>query len=326
MELAKQKIDEAIANNGWVIFGMHCHYPDFHSNVVKQIVEYARLNGVEIVSVTEGLNSMGNIVEIGDSYSLVKNNTYIVDCDGVSHGVDSPHMVYRSGITNNSIPSDFPIGKPTMTMIGTTNTAGFPKGTGGVVLAHVYGADVSFPWIYQEWYSIATDFKYIRYWDRTTTAWTSWKIVQANYLLGTNEMTPSTPLTDLDIGTNITSFNNSNAVGLPSSIGGVLQTFNAGVNGWGYQLFKQYNTSKLFLRQSNTDGSWEAWIEIATDNPCKIGSTNQYTNNSLIADFPANSITTILINTSGATGFPNNTAGTLTTYRLNDARGKISVV
>ncbi|WP_179139676.1 BppU family phage baseplate upper protein [Bacillus sp. CDB3] len=321
IDLAKQKIDEAIANNGWVIFGMHCHYPDFDINVVRQIVEYARLKGVEIVSVTEGLNAMGNIVEIGDSYEKGKPNTFVIDCDGVTYGNDSPQVVYRSGITNNSVPTDFPINKSTITTIGTTNTAGFPTGSGGVVITHLYGTEKSFPWTYQEWYPIASNDKYIRYWDRHTTAWSAWKNASIKFnTSGTNAYTNSSLITDFPAGeVTVTIINATGSNGFPNNKSGTLTTYRFS-DAWARQEYKVHQSNDVYQRYINSSGVWSAWELI---NRMEYLGIDALTVNTLMSDnvIPSGKVSYTQIGSSGTTGFPVEFGGMLFTNKLYPSSG-----
>ena len=323
IDIAKQKIDEAIANNGWVIFGMHCHYPNFDIKVVREIVNYARTKSVDIVSITEGLNTFGNIMEIGDSASLGKPNTFIIDSEGKTHGADSPHYVYRSGFTNSSVPSEFPINKTTITTIGTSNTAGFPNGTGGVLLTHLYSTETSFPWTYQEWFPVASNNKLTRYWDRVSSSWSSWKDVLPRFnITGTNTFSNSTLISSFPLGEiTVTIINNNGSSGFPGNNPGTLTTYRL-TDAWGRQEYKVYQSNTIYQRYINSSGVWSEWSEIPTVLPYRIDPFNTYNNGTLISAFPSKTVTTININSTGATGFPNSSPGLLTTYNINTGYGR----
>jgi hypothetical protein len=325
VDLAKQKIDEAIANNSWVIFGMHCHYETWSADDIRAIVSYIREKGVEIVSVTEGLNLMGNIVEIGDSYYPNTPGTFIVDCEGKSYGTDAPQTIYREigNITASSTPAAFQIGKTTIITIPNDNVdRGFPTYAYGTLITNVYGTSLDFAYTNQELKIHDTNYKYVRYWKKTEAAWSNFRRINDSYFYSNNVISASTPLSQFDVGISFAYMNDAGGSGLPDNKGGIIMTFNSGAGGWSYQLHKQYNTSNLYIRTSNTDGSWGSFINLTPVNTHKIASTNAYDFNTPITNFPANQITTNIINSQSSTGFPNNSPGTLTTYRISDAWGR----
>lgn len=88
----KSYIDEAIANNGWVIIMSHLrndadpdlpvyHDADSH-NMIVELCKYATEKGVAIQTFGEAFQKYKNIMEIGTIYTT---QHYVVDCNGVVH-------------------------------------------------------------------------------------------------------------------------------------------------------------------------------------------------------------------------------------------------
>src|SRR5699024_189585 len=63
----KNKVDEAISKNGWLIFMLHCGQAE-HNAQVQQILEdlivYIQSKNVDIVNITDGIDIAGNIIDI----------------------------------------------------------------------------------------------------------------------------------------------------------------------------------------------------------------------------------------------------------------------
>jgi peptidoglycan/xylan/chitin deacetylase (PgdA/CDA1 family) len=65
----KAAIDTAKAGNSWVTFYMHDVTPAV-SNLLAQLIAYAQANGVEIVTLDQGLDRVGNLIDVGESFAV----------------------------------------------------------------------------------------------------------------------------------------------------------------------------------------------------------------------------------------------------------------
>src|SRR5699024_2733975 len=66
LEKCKQYVDDAIEKGDWVIFEDHSHYEfyDHQENLdlLRELIQYVKYKGVEIVSYREGINRKANII------------------------------------------------------------------------------------------------------------------------------------------------------------------------------------------------------------------------------------------------------------------------
>ena len=67
----KQFIDQAVENNGWCVFMLHCGMTEHHTatitEIVDQLVDYAKNTcGIDILTLDQGFNIFGNALECGD--------------------------------------------------------------------------------------------------------------------------------------------------------------------------------------------------------------------------------------------------------------------
>lgn len=150
----------------------------------------------------------------------------------------------------------------------------------------------------------------------------------ATFNLPMNTFTASDPITSYP-SNRVTIFPVSNAAanGFPDNTGGTVLTSRIGSNEAGafnYQEYTQILTNRTFKRfWSISTNAWTEWKEIKLigdddDNESvKIISMNSYTAASPITAYPPNKMTIFNINYAGGVGFPNNSAGTVITYRLS---------
>lgn len=102
--------------------------------------------------------------------------------------------------------------------------------------------------------------------------------------------------------------------GFPVSSGQVISYihFNAI---YSYQMLMSTTTADVLIRKGKADGSWGEFTSL--DNQYNTAkSLNKYTASTPISEFPNNAVTTFAVNTAGATGFPDNTGGIITTYKV----------
>lgn len=83
---ALTKVDEVVANGGWLIFMTHCWYPTFDAEFLKYLIQYIQQKeGVEIVGVNEALAMTGNVIEVGHFRKPLADATkpyFVVDYEG----------------------------------------------------------------------------------------------------------------------------------------------------------------------------------------------------------------------------------------------------
>lgn len=85
LEDAKQLVDEVAASGGWLIFMTHAWYATFSVDDLTALIDYITAKGVAIVGVSEGMDTIGNVMDIGYAHKPLNEMTtpyYLVDCLG----------------------------------------------------------------------------------------------------------------------------------------------------------------------------------------------------------------------------------------------------
>jgi len=78
LALYKERLDEAIANNGWIIFMTHCSestHDATQTQILSDLIDYAITNDVSIVNLRDGYEQMGNCLEIEGKFGVDKDGT-----------------------------------------------------------------------------------------------------------------------------------------------------------------------------------------------------------------------------------------------------------
>lgn len=178
-EQYKEKIDEAIANNGWIIFKSHSQYESFDENqlqIIRQIIDYAREQQMLEVNVEEGLNYIGNLIDTGDFTRRAQGiDYYVMDRDGkvYSNFGDKNYdtLVYNSVNINTPI-TDFKDRMTSTVAIVGSNTTGFPNNAGGQL---VTTKSESLGLSYQLYMVNTSNDIYKRRWDTKNNNWTEFE-------------------------------------------------------------------------------------------------------------------------------------------------------
>jgi len=135
LEYYKARVDEAFENENWCVFVLHTWSSDFDTvqqQHLKDVVDYIRSKGGEIVSPLEGFDIYGNTIQLGSGSSR-----FWVDADNnVLNSYNGLEVVeFNSFSVNNSI-LDFPNRNITITPITATfaGTEGFPEARNGLLV------------------------------------------------------------------------------------------------------------------------------------------------------------------------------------------------
>lgn len=83
LDTYKALVDECVAKNGWLLFMSHSQYNSMTSasaEVIKELIDYIRSVGADIVSVKEGFARFGNVLNVEDS--SVRDGGFKVGADG----------------------------------------------------------------------------------------------------------------------------------------------------------------------------------------------------------------------------------------------------
>ena len=136
-------VDQAIAENGWIIFMSHSQFDSFDGDIIRGLIDYINARDTEWVSVNEGLDKIGNIIDYGDYESRgVGYNYTLLDADNELTTNSKTFGVYTYTDANSHSANDlidkFPRNKVTQTVIdgGNQNNVGFPKNQSGILLTY----------------------------------------------------------------------------------------------------------------------------------------------------------------------------------------------
>lgn len=183
-EQYKEKIDEAIANNGWIIFKSHSQYESFDENqlqIIRQIIDYAREQHMLEVNLEEGLNYMGNLIDTGDYFKRVQGSDYFVmDRDGKIHsnfGDKNYDMLKFNTVTINTPITEFQDRTTSTVAIVSTNSQGFPNNSSGQLSTT---KSESLGLSYQLFMPSNSNSIYKRRWDTKSANWTEFEDIKSS--------------------------------------------------------------------------------------------------------------------------------------------------
>lgn len=117
----KPRVDEAIEKGGWLIFGLHSNAPEFDATqqeYLRQTIQYVKSQGVPIVTMNEGLDLIGNVIDV-DGYNEddTEEKYFRVGSNGIvstNSAVDAIDVVLpNNAVDSNSPLSSFEMGKIT---------------------------------------------------------------------------------------------------------------------------------------------------------------------------------------------------------------------
>lgn len=273
------KIDQAIANKSWLIFMSHSQYPTFDEAQLQHtrgIIDYARANDVDIVSLKDGYSGIGNIIDTGDypDRASATSEYTILDADGV--WTSKSNHVYYKRLQNNEVLIDTPISyfaknKVSFSLLIAPNAVGFPTEQSGILETRRDINSDSYSYqTYQPYNSNAT-------YRRTCSSGGVWgvfekvmtqtqydlqntHIINATMNAYTNDALCSTyPLNKITVF----AFNNTGATGFPITAG-IVTTHRISSANWNRQELRAYQSNAIWSRYALTaDGTWSAWAKIS---------------------------------------------------------------
>src|SRR5699024_9336375 len=170
----KDQIDDAVANNGWIIIYSHMAADDYDENKIRAILNYAK-EKMDFVSVQEGLNRFGNIAQFGD---LRQYGGSAIQADGTTEGDLGNYITskMRDFDPNEPITS---FKKSAMTTIRVLNPEAesydLPANLGGII--HTFRSDNDDRFSYQKHISWRYGEERIRHWNHETNEWKPWSDV-----------------------------------------------------------------------------------------------------------------------------------------------------
>lgn len=269
----KSKIDECVEKKGLLVWMSHSQYESFDATQIqhiKDMIDYARSLGVEILNTSQALDIYGNIIDTGDYSGSQQLSEYtVMGVDGIIHSKSNSNdfqAVRSDGFTAISPLDVYPKKKMTSMVISTSNAAGFPENKGGS-LETINAAVPDFS--FQQYHPVNGTMVYKRYWIKSSNVWGEWEKL--------NSFTLDTPVdayktTDLPsafpanrIAYTRISTTNPDIANFPDAVAGVLITNRLYTNGANYvnQEFHAYNGN--LYRRAYITTKWGAWNLISTN-------------------------------------------------------------
>ena len=205
LEHYKAKIDECVATNGWLVWMSHASFPSFDDvqiGYIKELIDYARGLGVEILSTNEALDVFGNVLDVGDYTGHISDPAYeytILDAEGIIHSKSNNGVIIdNSSNVIYSTPADyFKRDKITQSSVSYDRRTGFPESQGGLLVTHKGIHDT---YVQQVYYPSTTGvFK--RHWDNSGSKWSEWLRVSAAIGAATRPITAYVGMMHFETGT-----------------------------------------------------------------------------------------------------------------------------
>lgn len=197
LEYYKEQVDNVVENSGWLIWKSHSHYPTFDDlqvELIRELIDYAREKGVEIVNMSDGLDIYGNIIDTGDYVSEATGADYtILDNQGVLHSkVNSKDFryIWNLGSVSTTPISSYQTGK-TLEMILSPQANGFPENKGGTLETSKLSQDY---YSFQTYYIWDNNKTYKRVWNRSAANWGEWERIDAIRLTPQTSVTVTTDI------------------------------------------------------------------------------------------------------------------------------------
>lgn len=267
----KERVDYAVENNEWLVFVIHTHTTNFvaeQQQHLRDIIDYIRSLGVDIVSPRDGFSRLGNIMQAGNLK---------IDSSGSLTGV---HELYYgaaidSGISGQSPLTDFEKGKVSVHRVGRGNVTtgwGFPENyVYGILKTFYYDAEE--PYFSYQTFESEEGSSYIRYWQKNDKVWGKWinNGAKVSVLNPTElEISGLSPITDFEKGKiSVHKFGTTNVtdkLGFPVNfVFGILTTYHIdeSVPQFAYQSFEVngHATSSVVYKRhwDNASKKWTAW-------------------------------------------------------------------
>ena len=266
----KAWLDLAIANNGWLVFMSHSQFAAFDATQVqyiKDLIDYARTQGVEIVTLDEGLDIYGNLLDQGD-YSGVGEDYTIIDCEGNMHStkINQYNYDYNTALTANDIPTTYPKNKTKVNIIDWNMRMTFPESLYGI-LETVTG--VNYHYCRQTFSPAQKDYTFTRRAIPDGTAWTPWvKVITQTELDALpyqikpiNTYTEATLPSAFSTGITVFPVNGANPF---NGFAGIVTNYKIGSGlDWYKQELRAYGSNQVFSRKTTGGDAWDVWQKIS---------------------------------------------------------------
>lgn len=319
----KNILDNALRMNGWVILMTHV-WNDLHdvsmTEMLREVIIYAKSLGIEIVTMQQGFEQKGNILEV-EGVTAINNS-------GEISGVGSATTV-RGEVTALTPPSYFYKkyrGKMVYSYFDFPDNQDFPETNIGTLITYAIGGSDD---VWQIWYPYKKDYSYKRKSsDPLGTTWTEFSKEQLVVYTSQNAFTSTTPITEYELGKIL--ITKLNAGGFPTTAGTLITNTTSKENGYYYQTFRSYNTGRVYERYVLLNGEWTPFVEQAFSksmvvSDIQFGTINAHSEKVITVETtplnPLNLDKNILVNHKGQ--LPVGLSYSAWTYTVNAIRIKV---
>jgi peptidoglycan/xylan/chitin deacetylase (PgdA/CDA1 family) len=271
----QDKVDDAIAKQGWLIFMLHPAAPDHDATqqqYLSDIIDYIQINNVKVVTLEQGLELNGSLVHTGNTNLGDADDYFVVTPNG------RPHSSYFKGqsITvydtdSNTAPTEILAKYPDMTITKSIvlldGMTGLPEVQAGTLITYVpvRATDT----MYQLWYPYLKANVYIRYVYQPTDSWKVWSKM-SDYdsqmfiaLAAANAHTVDTLPTAFTAGKiTYTPISGTNMATFPEAKAGMLTTTRINSdNSYAKQEYKIVNSHVIYERTATSGNIWLGWFK-----------------------------------------------------------------
>lgn len=269
LDYYKWLVDRAFQDNAWLIFYTHAWYPTFDSTqqqYLKDVIDYIRSKNIDIVTLEEGLELTGNLINIGDDNGNEYNKDtdgyyFTVGCDGSIRSSSLkdmlPQLNYSEGIDYNSKSiNDFLVGI-TITAVNSADATNMPLAKAGTLIT--FKPNQYSGYSIQKYYIYETGEEFTRGCNKSG-AWQPWE--SKTLFVGSANTNPiNKPITEYQVGVTVNFVGSTICTGFPNDKPGTLTTIKptALSNAYSYQEYVIYNEGIKYFRYCNIGGAWQPW-------------------------------------------------------------------
>ena len=294
--VVKSKIDEAITNKGWITIMTHTAYPEYSEIDLRDVIEYAQLNNVDIVDTKEGLGRVGNIIDVPEKN--VFGDGSVLDCNGETYGnVGAYNFGELNSVTATNPISDFKDRSVTVVRIGGSNASStnFPVSEAGILETHRIEND---SYSYQIYFTASDTKSYKRTWNYASGVWYAWiRVDSLTKIIGGDKYGSAVLYSNLEPSDTenitISKISYSNDSGYPENSPGIVTTYPFFGSGYAYQKYDVYNSHHVYKRY--WDGSvWSTWKRLDFQSSLKTVTLTHVVPGNSTSDFNVNSSVFVL--------------------------------
>ena len=278
LDYYKWSVDQAVANNGWLIIMTHCgetSHDATQQQYLEQTIQYIQSLNIDVVTLDDGLNRRGNLVDIGRYYtgSSVVRKHLAIGADGSYVGSDLQNVTTITNanfpVTNATPPKAFSGRKLYHTRVSTANHTGFPTpfltlANGTLITDTTAKTAPNEGYAHQTYKPVNLNTLYRRY-EIDEDTWSPWMASGSDLRLATNAITLATSGKTGFAKNHITTcLITADLTGAPEGKSGLLTTNKASGHDWYiYQTYEVSDSANLYRRYWLEGTSvWGSWLRV----------------------------------------------------------------